>query len=251
MSSFRMIFLALVVLFFVGFFDANAYVASSTNYRIDSDTVSAGGALATSTNYSLQSTLSTMSSETSTSSSFSIYSGYLQMATPYLAVSAPGNVVMAPAISISGGRGDGSAVWAVTTDSSGGYSLAIKASTDPALKSTLDSFSNYSTTVGGVPNFEWGIGSSGQAFGFTPEGADIKSTYKDDGVSLCNTGSSDTSDKCWDSLLTSNKTIAQRNSSNHPAGSSTTVKFRAEAGSLVTKQIGSYSATITVTVLAL
>ena len=80
---------------------------------------------------------------------------------------------------------------------------------------------------------------------------DIKSTYKDDGVSLCNVGATDTADKCWDSILTSIKVVAQKSSSNHPIGSATTIKFRAEAGSGAPRAPGEYTATITVTVLAL
>lgn len=250
-GNFKITFVLFLALFVVLPIGAGAYVASSTNYRIDTDTVSIGGTLSTSTNYSLQSSLSAISSETSTSSSYSVPSGYLQMVTPYLAVSSPSNISMSPAIYTSGGgQGNGSAAWAVTTDSSGGYSLSIKASTAPALKSSTDGFLNYVTQVVSAPNFDWGVGDGGEAFGFTPEGADIKSTYKDDGVS-CNTGSGDTSDKCWDSVDTTNKIIAQKSSSNHPSGSQTTVKFRAEVGRMIKKPAGSYAATVTVTVLAL
>jgi hypothetical protein len=250
----KIILLAFSVMFFAITLNVDAYVASSTNYRIDSDAISVGGKLSTSTAYSLESSLASFSSETSTSSSFSVYSGYLQMATPYLAVSSPSNVTMSPAIYTGGGgQGNGSASWAVTTDSSGGYSLSISASTNPALKSSDDSFSNYFIHSVGVPNFAWGLGDEGEGFGFTPEGVDIKTAYKDDGVSLCNiSGGIDTSDRCWDSIDTDRKIVAEKTSSNHPGGSQTTIKFRAEVGSMaIHKKAGDYSATVTVTVLAL
>ena len=229
-----------------------SYVASSTSYRIDSDTISLGGLLSTSTNYLLQSSLSQISSETGTSTSYSVKSGYLQMSEAYLAVSSPGNVSMGSTIYTSGGgTSNGSASWTVTTDSSGGYSLSIKASTAPALQSTTDSFGNYQTQVSGIPDYDFSDGAAADFFGFSPEGADIRSLYKDDGVSLCNTGSSDTSNKCWDSITTSNKVFASAAVANHPNGTNTTVKFRVGVGSLVHKKAGDYSATITVTALAL
>ncbi len=254
----RILYLILVSLLFSSFLYTKVvlaldnYVASSSNYRIAEDALSSGGLLSTSTSYSLQSSLSGLSSETSTSSSYSIRSGHLQMATAYLAVSAPSNVSMSPAIYTSGGGvGNGSASWMVTTDSSGGYSLSIKASTAPALKSATDSFANYTTQVAGVPDYTFAEGAATDFFGFSPEGADIRSLYKDDGTASCNTGSSDTANKCWDSVTTSNKIVAIRSSPNHTTGTLTTIKFRAGAGSLIHKIAGSYGATITLTVLPL
>ena len=253
----KIIFCLSLILLFVltGFgtvYAVNNYVASSTNYRIIADTISSGGLLSTSTSYGLQSSLSGISSETSTSTSFSIKSGYLQMITAYLAVSTASNVAMSPAIYTSGGgTGNGSASWTVTTDSSGGYSLSVKASTNPALKSVDDGFDNYSVQVVGVPDFDFRVSAGGNFFGFSPEGSDIRSLYKDDGSSLCNTGGNDTTDKCWDSVTTSNKIVATSVSANHPDGAVTNIKFRAAVGNLVHKKAGSYSATITLTALAL
>lgn len=228
------------------------YVSSSTNYRITSDVVSSGGLLSTSTIYGLQSSLSEANSVVATSSSYSVKAGFLQMATAYLSVSTPANISMSGAVNTSGGGvGKGSAAWTVVTDSSGGYSLSIKASTDPALKSTTDAFNNYRTQVAGVPDYNLSEGAAADFFGFTPEGSDISSVYKDDGVSLCNTGSNDTVDKCWDAVTTSNKVITTGSLANHPAGTVTTIKFRAQAGNLINKKSGSYGATIIVTALAL
>lgn len=229
-----------------------AYVASSAGYKLVNDTISVGGLLGTSTNYSVESSISGLESGTSTSASFSLTSGYLAMTATYLAISTPSNVSMSPAINTSGGGvGNGSASWTVTTDSTAGYSLSVRASTNPALKSSGDSFSNYQTSVTNVPDYNFTEGATLDYFGFSPEGSDIKSLYKDDGVSLCNTGSNDTSDKCWDSITTTNKMFASSASANHPSGTATAVKFRAAAGSSISKSPGTYSATIIVTALAL
>lgn len=250
------IFLSFLILFPYIRVDAleavDGYVASSSGYRIVTDTISVGGLLSTSTSYSMESSISPIGSGTGTSTSFSLQSGFLSMAESYLAVSTPANVSMSPEInSTGGGTGNGSTSWTITTDSSGGYSLSIRSSTAPALKSATDSFPNYQPVVNGTPDYNFRTGAGADFFGFTPEGSDITSLYKDDGISSCNTGSSDTTDKCWDSILTSDKTFANGTSSNHPTGTATTVKFRAYVGSSITKTAGSYTATIIVTALAL
>ncbi len=228
------------------------HVASSSSYLIVADVVSSGSATSSSANFGIRSDLGKLDTGTSTSASLNLNAGFLNMANVYLAISTPSNVSMSPAINTSGGGvGNGSTAWTVTTDSSGGYSLSVKAGTAPALKSATDSFGNYQTQVASTPDYNFREGAAVDFFGFTPEGSDILSLYKDNGVSLCNTGSSDTADKCWDSITTTNKIFAIGAASNHPSGTATTVKFRASAGNLINKAAGSYTATIVVTALAL
>ncbi|MDO8493597.1 MAG: hypothetical protein Q7S19_03595 [bacterium] len=254
-KNFKIISVLSIALFFLLCLPAGAvdnYVASSTNFKIGEDSISSGGITSTSTNFGLSDILPVFSGEISTSTSFSSRQSAPAMSSAYLAISTPSNVAMSPAINTSGGgTGDGATSWTATTDSSGGYSLSIKASTGPALKSATDAFGNYLTLVTSVPDYDFRVGAGADFFGFSPEGSDISSLYKDDGVSLCNTGSNDTVNKCWDSILTSNKTFARGTASNHPNGTGTAVKFRAFAGTLVSKAAGSYSATITVTALSL
>ena len=249
------------------------YVASSTGYLIVEDAITSGVVNATSTTYGVDnSNLSGFSTEDSTSTSFILNSGQagiLQMSNSTISISTPSNVAMSPAIFTSGGgTGSGSATWTVTTNSSGGYSLSINAGTDPALVCTdclsSSNFGNYSTHVDNTPDYYYLNEASGDysneagldSFGFTPRGGDISSVYKDDG-NACNSGGSNVrsdgfdADHCWDYVSTDAKTVARGLTSNDPLGADTTVKFRAFAGQLVHKSAGSYSATITVTALAL
>lgn len=225
-----------------------AEVASSTNYKIQFDSINVGGLISTSTVYQTNDTIGETTTGTSTSSTYEIRAGYRHMNESYIAISSPSNISMSPAIVSSGGVGEGSASWTVTTDNIGGYILTIAASTDPALKSSSDNFANYSP-IGGVPDFTWSVSSSASEFGFTPSGSHIASTYQDDGSS-CATGASDTANACWDSITTSNKTVARSYVANQPSGTATTVKFRAEVGSARNQSAGSYSTTITATALA-
>ena len=229
---------------------AFAYVASSTNYRIQSDSINTGGELSTSTSYRVEDTLGESSTGTSSSATYVIKAGYQQMHESYLAVSAPGNITLAPSIaSLGGGVANGFAAWTVTTDNEAGYTMNIRASTSPALSSGANSFANY-VPAGVGPDFTFTTPVAASRFGFTPEGVDIVQKYKDNGVS-CNAGSSDTASACWGPLLTTSDTVSTRTAANHPSGTATTIRFRAESGASNVQPAGLYVATTTLTVLAL
>ena len=231
-------------------FAVSAAVMQSDNYKIQSDSVNIGGILATSTNYKIEDTVGEIATGESTSSSYKLKAGYQQMQETVISITSPSDVTMSPAIGgVTGGTGDGSAVWTVITDSPAGYSLTIKASSSPALRFGSYNFADY-TPAGANPDYSWSITSTDSEFGFTPEGNDIVQKYKDNG-SACNTGSGGTADKCWDALSTSAKTIAQSTSANHPSGTASTVKFRAESGSSHIQVNGTYTATTTITAITL
>ena len=104
------------------------------------------------------------------------------------------------------------------------------------------------TPAGGNPDFTFSVAAIDAEFGFTPEGADIATRFKDNAAS-CNTGSGDTTDACWDGLSTTPITVSQSTGSNHPSGTDTVMKFRTEIGSSKVQSEGTYTATITVTAL--
>lgn len=228
---------------------ALAYVASSSSYRVQSDSVNVGGNLSTSASYRAEDTIGEEGVGTSSSLSFQIKGGYQQMQEVYLAVTAPGNIVLAPNIpSNGGGISNGSAVWTVTTDNAAGYSMNIRASGTPALSSGANSFANY-IPGGGDPDFLFNTPVGTSRFGFTPEGADIVQKYKDNGAVCNGVGTLDTASACWSPLLTSADTITSRITPNHPSGTPTTIRFRAESEATNVQPAGSYTATSTLTVI--
>lgn len=220
-----------------------AEVASSTNYRLQADSLNFGGGLSNSTNYSLESTLGELATGNITSTNYGLLAGYQQMVSSFIAITAPSDVTLS---GIAGtGASSGSVVWTVTTDNSAGYTLSVKAGSSPALAVSGDSFSDYAPS-GANPDYNWSVGASASAFGFSPEGTDIASRYLDNGSS-CGTGASNATDQCWDGFSTTNRTIAQSSTSNNPSGVVTTVKLKAEIGNSKTQPVGSYAATLTVT----
>ncbi len=228
-----------------------AAVMSSANYKIESDSINAGGTEnSSSTNYRLSDTMGEVGTGQSGSASYNVYAGYRQMVNVYLAISAPSDVTMSPSLtSASGAASNGSAAWTVTTDNPSGYTLTLKASSSPALQTSGDSFANY-TPAGANPDFTFSVAATDSEFGFTAEGVDIAQRYKDNGAA-CNAGAGDTTDVCWDPVSTTAVTIASRTSANSPSGTATTVKFRAFVGASHAQTVATYTATTTATATAL
>lgn len=170
--------------------------------------------------------------------------------TTYITVSAPADVTLSPAIGgLSGGVGDGNAVWKVTTNSSSGYQLDIKASSSPALAVSPYSFADYVPSTAN-PDYNWSVSSSASEFGYTVEGTHTASKFLDNG-SACATGSGNVADRCWLGFSTTDQTIATSAAANEPSGTDTTVKFRAEAGNQRMQEDGNYTATVVVTAVSL
>jgi hypothetical protein len=242
----------LFILFFVlilPLYTLFAQVMQSTTYRISSDSVNVGGLPSGSTNYNLNDTLGEVGTGGSNSTNYYMHAGYWQMQESYLAITSPADLTLADISGLTGGNSEGVVSWQITTDNLAGYTATIKASTTPALKSGSNSFADY-TPSGADPDYNFSIASNASAFAFSPEGSDTDSRFKDNG-SICNTGSGETSAKCWDGLSTSPKTIAGKTSSNHPSGSTVNVRFHTESGSSHIQISGNYSATVTVTALTL
>ncbi len=236
-------------LFLIPLYTIFAESMQSNTYRISSDSINVGGEGSTSTTYNLDDTLGEVSTGDSNSSNYYLHAGFWQMQESYISISSPADLALTHIGGINGEATEGTMSWQVITDNTAGYTMDIKTTTTPALRSAEDSFSDY-TPAGADPDFNFSILSSTSAFGFSPEGTDTNVRYRDNGA-ICNSGSGEISDKCWDGLSTSPKTIAGKGSSNQPSGSMIDVRFRAESGSAHIQTSGSYSASIVVTALVL
>lgn len=228
-----------------------AYVASSTNYRLRADSINFTGGTSSSTNFKAQDTLGEDGSGMGTSTSYNLRAGYQFMQPDtYVTVSSPADVAMSPGIDgVAGGASNGSASWTVVTNNAAGYSLSIRALTSPALKSGSNGFSDYVPSHAD-PDFDWTLGTNESRFGFTPEGFDIVTKYRDNGAG-CGVGSADTVEACWDGLSTANRVVARGTSPNELSGMATTLKFRAGVGVDKNQMKGTYVADIVVTAVAI
>jgi hypothetical protein len=225
---------------------------TSSHYSLESDSLNFGGGYSTSTNYIQESTAGEVATGISSSTNYTMNAGYQQMNIVALSLVPPGSVVMSPSIGgVTGGTSNGSTTFTVTTDDPAGYTSTIQASSSPALvntASTTNAFADYSP-AGSAPDFTFGIAATASAFAFSPQGGDADQRFRNDGISACNTGSNSTAQTCWDGLSTSAKNVANRTSNNTPAGTVTTLYFRAASGSSHIQANGVYVATTTLTVL--
>jgi hypothetical protein len=230
---------------------ANAQeVMTSTNYKLESDSINFAGGRSVSGSYIIEDTAGEIATGISSSNNFTMKAGYQQNNVVTISLTPASNVVMSPSIGgLTGGIANGQTSFTVITDSPAGYTATIKAEASPALNTATDSFADY-TPVGADPDFTFANASNSSSFAFTPEGADIASRYKNLGAS-CGVGATDTADACWDGLSAVDKTILNRTSSNQPVGTTSVVKFRAASGSSHVQEDGVYTATTTVTVLSL
>ncbi len=225
-------------------------VRESSNYKIERDSINIGGGFGTSSNFQLQDTVGESGTGFSSSTSYINSAGYQQVIEEtYISISSPADLNMSSINGLTGGVSTSSVAWTVTTNNNAGYSLGIKASTSPALLSPLDFFSDY-TTSGAAPDFDFSIDSTTAEFGFSPSGSHILDRFKDDGA-ICDSGTGDSVNKCWDGFTTTTETIVQSAISNDPSGTVTTLNLRAESGSNKILTADDYSATITVTAIAL
>ncbi len=253
--------LTIVLIIFLGLLPigrvALAYVAESSNYRLESDSINfGGGEMSSSASYSLSDTFGEVGTGESSSSNYNLHAGYRAMevgaggaGVEAISLSSPSDISLSEISSSDGGSSSGSGTWTVVTTNGDGYELTVRSGTEPALKSNNSQFSDYAPS-GSAPDFSWLTDLDGAIFGFTAEGNDIATRYKDN-TSACGTGSSDTTDACWDGLSTSDRAVASRSSATSGSGSDTVMKFKAEIGSDSDLAAGSYEANIIVTATTL
>jgi hypothetical protein len=237
-----------VLLYSIGI--VTAQVMQSGNYRIQSDSVNFSGGLSSSTSYTLESTAGEVATGESDSATYSLKAGYQQMQEVYIALSGFGAVSLSPSIpGISGGFSNGSTTVTVVTDSPSGYELLVSSSESPAMQNGGDTIADY-VPAGAVPDYAFITDPADAHLGYTPEGVDIVTHFRNSGAT-CGSGTSDDVLACWQGLSTTPRQVAASQSANHPLGATTTLNFRVGVGGAVLQPPGTYTATTTITALSL
>lgn len=247
----RLVLIALTIIMHGMAIVTHAQVMQSTSYRIESDSMNMGGARSSSTTYVLEDTVGEVATGDSSSATYKLGAGYQHTLIDYLSLSASPDITLSPTLGgLTGGTSNGSTTITVITDSAAGYQLTIRASNTPAMQS-VEGYTIPNYVPGGAdPDFTFSVPAGDERFGYSPEGTDIATRFKDNGA-VCNTGTGDTSLACWDGITTSAAEFARRTGPNHPDGSTTTLRFRVGLGSNAMVTEGTYYATTTVTALPL
>jgi len=224
----------------------------SLDYRIWKSSINVGGLdYQESERYRLRETIGEVVAGDTASPSYKLRSGYQPMIESYIAAAAlPEDITMSPSIGgITGGQSNGTTSIKVTTDSPSGYSLFVRASASPALATSTYSFADYIPNNPEIPDYNWSVPATTTGFGFTPYGPDTAPKYRHIGENCNEDGGSESKDHCWYNLSISDETIAASYLSNHPEGTETYIRFRAESGTQNIQSAGEYSATLIITVI--
>jgi hypothetical protein len=150
---------------------------------------------------------------------------------PSISIDNPADVVLSPDIEETGSAA-GHVVWNVKTNHLAGWTLDVKASTDPALQDGGDSFADYTEATPGTPD-AWSVNAADSEFGFSASG-----TYAESEFSGSKFMGFDGSNRIQ---------VAHRNAPSEGAGDDTTVNFQVEVGASHNQPTGTYYATVTAT----
>ncbi len=235
---------------------ASAYVATSTNYHLQSDSLNTGGLISTSTNYKIEDSIGEVGTGTSTSTVYKMQAGYQQMQEVFLSISSANDISMT-ALSLTQKSSVGDTSWTINTDNIAGYSAVVFATvSDVCLDrdgegatdalcdiTTSESFADIS-----VSKHLWNV-SNEYAFGWSAYGDDVSGHGVDtDCVAIANVPS--------DTLLwqgfhsTTAYQIASSTMRTSPSGSSITMCVATEQDTVFAPS-GTYTATTTITVVTL
>lgn len=133
---------------------------------------------------------------------------------------------------LTGGYATGTTMAVVRSNDAQGYTMTLHFATTSsghAMQASSTAYiSDYTPASPGVPDFQWVENTTGQAseFGYTVMASttgQVNQSFMNNGTA-CNTGTSETANRCWLNPTTTPKMIV---SSTGPVGASTsTIKFR-------------------------
>lgn len=166
-----------------------------------------------------------------------------------ITITTPADVAMSPNIGISSDSSIGSVVWNVKTNNSAGYTLAVKASSSPALVSGANSFADYTEGVSGTPE-TWVVPSGSKEFGYSAYGTDTPTATWGTGSSCGTASTIATNNLKYVGFKTTDKVVTTRNSVTTTSGNNTTFCLAAEQDTIYAAS-GVYTATITATATTL
>lgn len=236
---------------------ASAFVANSTNYRLQSDALNMGGELSSSTNYQIEDTAGEISTGVSSSDNYQILAGYQQMQEVSLSISSGEDIVM-PTLGLMQSTGIGNTTWTIVTDNSAGYSATVYATVSSACsdrdgEGAIDALCNTETGESfadiSVAKHLWNV-SNEYAFGWSAYGDDVTG-HGTDTDCLAGADNVPSSSLLWQGFhSTTAYQIASSTARTGVEGTAVTMCVATEQNT-VWAPSGSYYATTTITVLAL
>lgn len=157
------------------------------------------------------------------------------------------NVTMSPNIGVTNDTSTGGSTWTVTTNAVSGYTLAVKATSSPAMQHSngTDSFADYTEATPGTPD-AWSVDSGNYEFGFSAYGDDVADGTYGSGSDCDNAGDPSGNSLNYEGLETTDQDIASNASTTPTTGTDTTICFGAGQNSVFAPS-GTYTATVVAT----
>jgi len=165
-----------------------------------------------------------------------------------ITISAPPNSNMSAHVGVGQNSAVGTTTWTVITNDVNGYTLALNATSTPAMKNSSSTIADYQT---GAPN-TWSV-INAAAFGYSAYGTDVSTSTWGTATSSCSGGTNGNATSTilkYKGFTTSPFTIAQRVATTTFAGTVTTVCYAVEQNNFFIPS-GTYQATIVATATSL
>lgn len=166
-----------------------------------------------------------------------------------ISITSPADTAMSQSIGLTTDTATASTTWNVKTSDTDGYTLAVAASTDPAMQSAGDTIFDYTEGTPGTPE-TWSVASGAAEFGFSARGDRVSTgTYGTDSDCLAgdnHTPSATLNYRGFDG--TNTISVATHSATTTASGDDTTVCYAVEQNGVFIPS-GTYTATITATAL--
>ena len=162
-----------------------------------------------------------------------------------ISITSPSDVSMSQNLGVSADTAVGTAVWNVKTNNATGYTIAVKATSSPALTSGSNSVADYTPAVAATPE-TWSVPSGSAEFGFSAFGSAVSTgTWGTDSDCLAGANVPSATLKYRD-FDTSDVTVGSSSATTTTTGVDTTVCFAVEQDTMYIPS-GTYHATVVAT----
>jgi hypothetical protein len=163
-------------------------------------------------------------------------------------ISDSANTSMSQSLGITANTAIATSSWTVITNSSAGYTVAVKASTDPAMQTGGgDVVADYTEAVSGTPD-TWSVPSGAAEFGYSAFSSSgrVATTTWGTGTQCSSTANVPSTTLKYIDFDTSDRTIASHTATTTPSGDSISLCYAVEQDGFLIAD-GTYTATITAT----
>lgn len=164
-----------------------------------------------------------------------------------ISITSPSDSSMSTALGVAQDTAVGTTTWNVKTNNAAGYTLALRASTAPAMQATTTS--NSIPDYGTATTTTWDVTSGNSAFGYSVFGTGVSTGAWGTGTTCGSATHVPSATLKYKGFTTSDFTVLTRTSTTTTAGIDTTVCYAVEQDTFYIPS-GTYQATITATATA-